>query len=89
MSALNTLTRITGATVVTMAALTLTAGPSTAQTQSTPASGSSTAAAVTSSSDSGINWTDVGSGALAGVALAGGAFAASTALRRRQQPNPA
>lgn len=83
--------RLGGASAVAMTALLLTAGASSAQNEVPPTGG----AAVTTvqhpdSPGTGIDWTDVGSGALAGAALVAGAFATSGALRRRtHQPTPA
>ena len=88
MSATLILARVGGAAAVAVTALGLLAGPSTAQTLDTPSGGSTTGhGSITS--HSGPDWTDVGSGALGGVALAGSAVAAASMLRRRQQPRPA
>jgi hypothetical protein len=90
MSAFTNLTRIAGATAVAATTLCLAAGPSSAQTQGAPGSGDDAAPTVRTSSTSGIDWAEVGTGALGGVVLSGGAFAASKALRRRtHQPTPA
>jgi hypothetical protein len=89
MTITTTLTRLAGGTVLAAAATAALAAPSSAMPAPGPDPvGTSTVQHVsgTATGDA-TDWQDVGIGLAGGVALAGAAYAASSALRRSRRPS--